>query len=207
MPPALLLLLACGGEPPPAPAPEPAPVDRPAPPPEPVCDVVQSPFLGGDRTSLDLLKRRFGSGFGDNRSSYVRGHKHAGLDLKTSYGEEVYAICAGRVVEILLASPHRTVVVRHELPDGRVRWSSYKHVEDLSVSLGQPVDASTRIGRVFTREEQAKSGWSLNHLHFEVRSSIDDNGAASWTSMSRADLERYAEDPAAFLERAMTRAP
>lgn len=199
----LIVLLACANPAPSPAAPAPAVVVAPPPPPPPVCEAVQSPFLGEDRRSLVALKRRWGSGFGDYRSSYIKGHRHAGLDLTTSYGEAVFAICAGVVEDIHLASPHRTVVVRHELPDGQIRWSSYKHLEDLGVVEGQRVDASTRLGRVFTKEEQASSGWRLNHLHFELRVSVDDGGAASWTSMSMGELQRYASDPAPFFAERM----
>lgn len=196
----LMLALACEAPPPAAPvvAPEPPP-----PPPEPTCDAVNSPFLEVDRRSLAVLKKRFDSGFGDYRSSYIAGHRHAGLDLRTRYGEGVYAICAGVVDNIHLGSPHRTVVVRHHLPDGSTRWSSYKHVEDVMVQAGERVTADTRIGRVFTQDEQAHAGWKLNHLHFEWRTSIDDGGAASWSSMSQDELTRYAADPRAMFEAAL----
>jgi murein DD-endopeptidase MepM/ murein hydrolase activator NlpD len=168
-----------------------------------VCAHVLSPFQDPDRASLPTLRKRFGSGFGDARTSYVKGHKHAGLDIKTSYGEAVYAVCPGVVADIHLGYPHRTVVVRHQMPDGATRWTSYKHVEDVGVAVGDAVDTDTRIGRVFTKAEQAGAGWKLNHLHFEVRTSIADGGAASWTSMSQAELERFATDPLPFFEAGM----
>lgn len=176
-----------------------APAAAAAPPPV-VCQQVHSPFLDDTRTQRCVL-RRITSGFGDGRRSYVRGHKHAGVDLKTTYAEAVYGMCKGTVVDIHLGTPHRTVVVRHVFADGTQWFASYKHVEDVGVKVGDVVDESTRIGRVFTRDEQRRAPWRANHLHFEIRHAIDDDGAASWTSMSLAELKQYAWDPARFLRR------
>lgn len=179
------------------------------PPPPPAfatCAEVNSPF-SGDRRSLSALRSRIGSGFGAGRVSYVEGHKHAGLDLKTRFNEEVFAICAGRVADIHLSFPHLTVQVEHHLPDGQTVYSSYKHVADVGVHIGDLVTSATRIGRVFSAEEQGRAGWKLNHLHFEMRSSIADHGTASWTSMSMEELEAYALDPAPFFETHLGRGP
>ncbi len=185
----------------PAPPVSQAPPEPPAAPePEPTCDAVHSPFLDPDRRSLPTLAKRFGSGFGDHRDSYIKGHKHAGLDIKTDFAEAVYAVCPGVVEDIHLGSPHRTVVVRHVMADGTTLWSSYKHVEDVGVRVGQRVGVETKIGRVFDKGEQSTSGWKMNHLHFEVRTSFADGGTASWTSMTMEELRRYATDPRVFFE-------
>jgi murein DD-endopeptidase MepM/ murein hydrolase activator NlpD len=195
-----LLLMACATptDPPVAPEPVPVPPKTSELPPEPTCAVVHSPFADPDRRSLSVLANRGGDGFGAGRRSYVRGHVHAGVDLDTAFGEAVYGLCHGEVVDIHLASPHRTVVVRHDLPGGAVRYASYKHVEDVAVAVGDMVDRRTRIGRVFDEPEQAAAPWRRNHLHFEVRHSIADGGAASWTSMSMDELREFAVDPMVF---------
>lgn len=166
------------------------------------CVDVHSPFADGNRRSFAAFNKRVSSGFGDARRSYVKGHKHAGVDLRTSYGDTVLAMCPGTVVDIHLTSPHRTVVVRHEGEDG-VWFSSYKHVEDVHVKVGDEVTEKTRIGRVFNQREQQDAPWRLNHLHLEIRHNLDDEGTASWMSMRLEELKRYAHDPQTFLRRRM----
>lgn len=166
--------------------------------PERTCTALATPFQEADRGLMPTLRARVRSGFGEHRASYKAGHKHAGVDLATRYGEVVYPICAGRVVDVHLASPHRTVVVAHVTPEGERFWSTYKHVEGLRVWPGRWVDADTPLARVFTEEEQDGVGWGLNHLHLEIRHSMADGGAASWTSMSLEELQRYALDPLDF---------
>ena len=164
----------------------------------PTCGVVRTPLPDDDRRSRAALDRRLGSGFGDHRASDVAGHKHAGIDLETTPGEDVIAICPGEVVDIHLAFPHTAVVVAHRLADGTERYSAYKHVADLGVAVGDRVHEWTRIGRVFDVDEQRLAPWRGNHLHFEIRLDIRDGGRASWTSMDLEALTRYAEDPLVF---------
>lgn len=181
-------------------APRAGPWPDPGPRPLPTCGVVRTPFDEPDREQLQTLRARVGSGFGAHRSSYVRGHKHAGVDLDTTPGEAVLAICPGEVVDVHLAFPHTTVVVAHRMADGSLRHSSYKHVTELQVRPGDRVHAQTRIGRVFDAAEQQRAPWRTNHLHLEIRTRIDDGGSASWTSMDLEQLGRYALDPEGFFE-------
>jgi putative glutamine amidotransferase len=172
----------------------------------PVCAAVQSPFRGdltefsGDRRSLATLQQRLGSRYGDHRTSFVAGHKHGGLDLRTTPGEDVFAVCEGRVADLHLGFPHRTVVVEHHLADRSIVYSSSKHITDIGVAVGDRVTAETRLGRVFNDEEQRRAPWGLNHLHFELRHDISDGGAASWRSMSMAELDAHARDPWPFFQ-------
>ncbi|MCB9763769.1 MAG: peptidoglycan DD-metalloendopeptidase family protein [Alphaproteobacteria bacterium] len=183
-----------------APAGPPEPPPASAATPDRTCALVRTPFLDDDRRSYAVFKGRLRSGFGDYRGSYVEGHKHAGVDLETTFAEPVHPICTGRVVDIHLGSPHRTIVLGHVTPEGERFWSSYKHVEDIQVARGDWVDPDTPLARVFDDAEQKAAPWALNHLHFEMRRSVADNGAASWTSMTMEELERYAFDPDAFFE-------
>lgn len=174
----------------------------PAEPELPVCDAVHAP-LGPSlkaRRRHRLLAKRVQSRFGDGRRSYVKGHLHAGLDLAADPSEAVFAICEGTVVDEHLGFPHRTLVVQHRLADGSTLYSSYKHITDVAVKVGEHVGPGTRLARVFTDKEQHRTGWRRLHLHFELRRRIDDEGSASWTSMTRAALERYAMDPAPFFK-------
>ena len=163
-----------------------------------VCETVRAPFPGEVRRDLEALSARKVGSFGDYRRSFVKGHKHGGTDLTGGFSEDVVAICEGKVTDMHLGFPHRTVVVEHIRPDGEQIYSSYKHIEDISVAVGDLVGPNTRIGRLFTEEEYGRSPFSSNHLHFEMRTSIDDGGSASWTSMTMEALEAFAFDPWAF---------
>jgi murein DD-endopeptidase MepM/ murein hydrolase activator NlpD len=162
------------------------------------CGTVYNPLVTSDRRGMVQLEALVSSGFGDGRSSYRPGHLHAGIDLRTEPGQAIHAICPGRVVDIHLSFPHQTVVVEHHTPTGEVFWSSYKHVEDLKVAVGDDVEEITTLARSFEPEEQARAGWRSNHLHFEIRSSIEDDGTASFTSMTMEELTHYATDPLVF---------
>ena len=165
------------------------------------CDRLYSPFGGKRRGEVAALHGRLRSRFGDYRSSYVKGHRHAGIDLRGRWSEPVYPICRGVVVSIAYAFPHQTVYVMHELPDGTTFFSAYKHVEDPRVSFGDWVEADTPIARLFDRAElrAAKFGGAPNHVHLEIRKTLSDEGMASFTSMSRAELLEVLYDPLEFM--------
>ena len=131
-----------------------------------------TPYRDARRESYESIRARTISFFGDPRVTFVRGHKHSGIDLKGRFEEPVYAIGKGRVVDIHLSFPHLTVVVEHRLADGTTLWSSYKHIEALRVSTGDTVDESTVLGRLFNRDEHKRSGFPEPHMHFEIRRSI-----------------------------------
>ncbi len=183
--PLLALLISLAG------AEEPAVQERP-------CLRVHSPLPAQDRRSFAELDARISSGFGDGRRSYRPGHLHAGIDLRTRASEPVHAICPGRVADVHLAFPHLTVVVEHTSEQGQRFYSSYKHVAELQVAVGDRVEETTQLARVFDEQEQRSAPWSQNHLHFEIRRSIEDGGVASFASMSMEELERYAMDPRIF---------
>ena len=164
------------------------------------CGTVYNPIGVPDRRSLAQLEALVTSRFGDGRRSYRPGHLHAGIDLRTDWGAAIHAICPGQVVDIHLAFPHLTVVVEHHTPAGEVFWSSYKHVADLQVAVGDDVEEITPLARAFRADELPRAGWKTNHLHFELRTSIEDDGTASFTSMSMDELTRYARDPLPFFE-------
>jgi murein DD-endopeptidase MepM/ murein hydrolase activator NlpD len=168
---------------------------------ERACDAVYSPYAGKRRGELAAVEKRLRSNFGDYRSSYVKGHRHAGVDLTGRYEETVYPICRGVVVAVAYAFPHRTVYVMHELPDGTTFFSAYKHVEDPKVGFGDWVEADTPIARLFTRAElkAARFGRAPNHVHLEIRKTLADEGVASFTSMSKRELLEVLYDPLQFM--------
>lgn len=165
------------------------------------CDRVFAPFDGKYRHRMAAVRRRIRSRFGDYRSSYVKGHRHAGVDLRGRWREPVYPICRGVVVAVAYGFPHKTVYVMHERSDGSTFFSAYKHVEDVKVGFGQWVEADTPIARLFTQEElrAAKFGKAPNHLHLEIRKTLADEGMASFTSMSKKELLEVLYDPLTFM--------
>ena len=157
-----------------------------------------TPFQDKKRQSYQSLKRRFVSGFGAYRGTYIKGHLHSGTDFKGKYNEKVYAIGKGKVIDIHLGFPHRTVVILHKLENGEVFFSSYKHIEDIQVETGDFVDEKTLIGRLFNKHELKDSGFPVCHLHFEIRKSFEDFGEKSWSSMNKKELNQYFMNPMQF---------
>lgn len=197
-----IIILGC------AQPPRAVPTPRERPPPEPVvvpvptrasCPAVLAPVALADRSDPAQLRAAVRSPFGAARTSFVRGHRHAGVDLVAPPASSVHPICAGHVVDIHLAFPHETVVIEHIVSGLGVRYTSYKHLTDVRVRVGDNVTADTVLGRLFTAEEQATAAWRDTHLHFEWRHNISDGGRASWTAMSLEDLEFYASDPMPLL--------
>jgi murein DD-endopeptidase MepM/ murein hydrolase activator NlpD len=156
----------------------------------------QLPFAVKDRRSLKGMA--VVSTFGAGRQSYLRGHRHTGLDLvprpKPRGYVEVYPMANGVVCSIHLSDPHPTVVVQHRLADGTIMFTSYKHLGGIDVHNGQQVTPTTQIGRLYTADEARRLGGNYDHLHLEVRTDFDDYGVASWLTMTQRDL-----DPLLFL--------
>ncbi len=137
--------------------------------------------------------------FGDRRKSKTYGHKHAGIDIRGNYSDNVYPICKGRVIKVFRDSPHRTICIRHFDKLGKRYYSMYLHVEDITVLVGDEVSENTRIGRLFTKKELEESEFHTEpHLHLEIRHSIDDGGDATFNSMSLSELKKYCIDPLEF---------
>ena len=135
----------------------------------------------------------------DGFGAYRRGHVHSGLDLEGAFSELVYPIGRGTVVCFVYAFPNRGVVVRHELEKGRILYSSYVHLADITVDIGDSVDETTPIGRIFNRSELRKSGFRRQHLHLEIRKNLDDHaGRASYLTKKRAELSAHFIDPWIF---------
>ena len=159
-----------------------------------------TPFQDQRRRSLKSIKKRFESEFGAYRASFIKGHKHSGLDLRGEQNETVYPIGKGWVCDIHLSFPHLTLVILHQGSDGKIFYSSYKHIEDILVRPGARVDETTPLARLFDARELKKSGFGVNHLHFEIRKSFEDGGKASWMSMTKEVLLHFFLDPYTFFK-------
>ncbi len=166
------------------------------------------PFATRDRTDLRTVGVL--STYAAPRLSYLRGHLHSGIDLMprgVPVPVTVYPLASGRVCSIHLAPPQGTVVVVHRLPGGGRLYTSYKHLAETFVTLGQEVAETTPLARLFTRGETAVFGGRYDHLHLEVRSRFDDYGVASWASLSRGELDSRFLDPLVFLRSHVVRQP
>ncbi len=160
------------------------------------------PFNTKDRSDPKTLGTV--STFGSPRMSYYKGHIHTGLDCipkpksDTNY---VYAMAEGIVCSIHLGDPHRTIVVKHILRDGKSIYTSYKHLGDIYVKTGDIVNKNTKLARLYTRKEAKKLGGNYDHLHLEIRKKFDDYGCASWLTMTKTELNKRFYDPLDFIRK------
>jgi len=169
---------------------------------DPVCHEFFSPLGDPDRRNFANLRQRVSGLYGEYRKSYMAGHLHAGIDINGPFKGQVQAVGKGRVYLVFRQFPHLSVAVEHILPDGSVLYSMYVHVMDVKVAVGDEVDETTVLARLFDAEELAKADFgTANHLHFEMRSSLDDGGWASASSMTLEALSRYCRDPLSFFKR------
>ena len=167
-----------------------------------VCPEFFSPFLETDRKSFRLLQRRLSGRYGDYRRSYKPGHLHAGIDLKGDFEETVYPVGRGFIERVFRDFPHKSVVVKHTLPDGSIFYSMSVHLEGIRVEEGDAVTEKTPLARLFNREELQKADFgTANHLHLEIRTSLEDGGWASASSMTMDELNRFCLDPLEFFRR------
>ncbi len=160
-----------------------------------------SPFGDSNRKSFSSIKSRLVGLYGEYRKSYKPGHLHAGVDLEGSFNETIYAVSRGQVQLIFHDFPHKTVVVKHQQPDGRLQFSVYTHVEDIQVDVGEWVDEQTSLARLFNEDELKRANFGTpNHLHFEIRKSMADDGRASYASMTKDELNKFCMDPMEFFK-------
>lgn len=125
------------------------------------------------RVPLDEYKRK-GDGFGD------RGGKHFGIDYEADEGTSVLASEAGKVIRASSNQSYGKIVVIDHTPNApdnkRHIYSSYAHLDKISVGAGKIVSKGDKIGSV------GKTGRSSgSHLHFEI---IDtgNSGKMTWNS-------------------------
>ncbi|MGA3208598.1 MAG: M23 family metallopeptidase [Syntrophales bacterium] len=159
-----------------------------------------SPFNDSHRNRFSTITKRTKGKYGDYRNSYIKGHRHSGIDLVGKPAESVYAIGKGEVVRIYWNFPNQTVLLRHRLADDKIIYSAYTHLRDIRVKEGDQVDEKTILGRIFNKKEMEKASFSSCHLHLEIRKSIADDGKASYSAMSTQQLDEYLTDPLVFFK-------
>lgn len=87
-------------------------------------------------------------------------HNHTGLDFAAAYGTPVRAVMAGEVIQAAFEGAYgRQVKIRHA--DGTV--TSYSHMAEFDVSVGDSVTAGTQVGAIGTTGNTTGP-----HVHFEV---------------------------------------
>jgi len=151
----------------------------------------------------DIHSIRVVSVFGAHRDSYLKGHIHTATDL-IPYNKSgmiyVYPMAVGVVCSIHLGHPHRTIVIRHLLANGKTMYTSYKHLQEIYVTVGTQVDQNTKIARLYTKAETKKYHGNYDHLHLEIRKSFYDYGCASWLTMNTAELNELFYNPMTFMK-------
>lgn len=118
---------------------------------------VKSPFAIPVKNSF-----RFTSGFGYRNDPKGAGTRmHNGTDFAASHGTPIYATADGTVTYANYNSGYgRHVKIQHEFGIE----TSYSHMSNIRVSVGQKVSRGDRIG------DMGSSGRSTGtHLHYEVR--------------------------------------
>jgi murein DD-endopeptidase MepM/ murein hydrolase activator NlpD len=154
-----------------------------------------------NRNDLSEIKLRLLDGFGAYRTG---GHKHAGLDIEGKFNESVYAIGKGIVKAVYGKFPYATVLIQHYLTNGEIVYSAYTHIQGIAVVVGQFVDQNTLLGRLFSPEEYKAAGFYRNHLHFEIRKTLEQYKAISIKCFSIEELNQCFYDPLIFFQRRMT---
>jgi murein DD-endopeptidase MepM/ murein hydrolase activator NlpD len=158
------------------------------------------PFEVKNRSNLSLIILL--SKFGANRTSHLRGHKHAGVDIvpaKMDTGVYIYPIAKGVVCFKRVKDPFSSITIKHKLANGAYMYSSYIHLKDIYVENGDDVDTHTKVGKIFTRKEVRRFRGPYDHLHLEIRKSFYDFGFASSHCMNHAELDSFYFEPINFL--------
>lgn len=106
--------------------------------------------------------------FGMVRNGGTRAHQ--GLDILASVGISVTAADEGTVVFAGVNGDHgNQVIIGHSNADGEiVSYTSYSHLNSVSVSGGESVKSGASVGTV-GKTGNANSANIPAHLHFEIR--------------------------------------
>jgi murein DD-endopeptidase MepM/ murein hydrolase activator NlpD len=132
-----------------------------------------TPFQESERHMYDTLQQRLVTPYAEAYSPTLTSMRYTGIGLQGEFGETVYAIGKGEIVRITGEAPHTEVVIAHTLSRRSTVFSVYAHVDDVRVQVGELVTENTPIASLLTREEYDKSGLTEQHLHLEVRQTLD----------------------------------
>ena len=115
------------------------------------------------------VEQRMMQSYAEPYSTTLSEMKYTGIGLQGEFGEAVYAIGEGLVVQVSGKFPHAEVVIAHQMPRRKTIYSVYARVHEVQVRVGDQVTEETQIGRLLTREEYQQSGLTRHSLHLEVR--------------------------------------
>ena len=120
-------------------------------------------------------------------------------------GEPVYAIAAGKVIEIEDPPPQRRITIEHLLPNGDKVWSVYIHIIDEQVEVGYIVDSETVIARLMNAAELERYGKEYDHVHLEIMKKkpphfINFDQRKTFTCYSEQQVDDYFYNPEEFLK-------
>lgn len=163
--------------------------------------VLLSPFEGEQRVSFQALQQRVVMPYGVwTKEEFPYHHRHAGIDLRALPDEPVYAVSPGEVVRVSYKSP-KTIIVKHEPPQQKPFYAVYGNIKDAQVNAGDRVETATQLGRVAASSNDVHiQGKNSAFLHLEIRHSIQDGLAASFSSKTREQLDRYCYEPMKFFQ-------
>lgn len=131
---------------------------------------------------------------------------HTGADLNNNSpkwdsdrGAPVYSIARGEVIfaeRIYNSTWGNVIVIRHApLPDGRIVYSRYAHVEDMRVKKGDKVERGQHIANVGNA-----FGMLAYHLHFDiVKTDVLETKPGHWPGLNRAEVIKHYVDPKEFI--------
>jgi murein DD-endopeptidase MepM/ murein hydrolase activator NlpD len=131
-----------------------------------------------------------------------RGAPHTGEDWNRSDGDSDLGdpVCAVASGTVMAASSFprwsNVVVIKHDLPDGAVRWSQYGHLGSMLVTTGQTVSRGQQIGTIGKQfpgraciVEGPEAGRYCAHLHFEIRQ--QDVSPDNWPGVEALVRQQY----------------
>ncbi|QPC81089.1 peptidoglycan DD-metalloendopeptidase family protein [Phototrophicus methaneseepsis] len=130
---------------------------------------------------------------------------HTGADLNfgrpyEDLGMPVYATASGVVVYQASLRPWGNVtIIRHDplkQPTGKVYYSRYGHMQNVSVAVGARVRRGQQIGEIGNGE-----GRYVPHLHFDiVGTTILVSSPGDWPGTDLARLKKHYLDPKLFIQ-------
>ncbi len=163
--------------------------------------VLLSPFDGEQRMRIQELTARVVTPYGVwTKEMQYEFHRHAGVDLRATPDEPVFAISPGEVVRVSYRSP-KTIIVKHDPPQHTPFYAVYANLKDARVNAGDRVDVSTQLGRIAKWYNPGHlKETNETFLHLEIRNSIQDGLAASFSSKTTAQLDQYCYDPVKFFQ-------
>ena len=138
-------------------------------------------------------------GFGAYRVTPKKGHKHAGIDLKGKWEEQVFPIAEGSV--LFRSYCHSIQLWSSNTNSKRKQFMQNTFTLSLLLfMLGILSIHKFLSGQLLSQEEFKQSRYPYNHLHLEIRKDYSDFGKASSYSMTMNALKRCCHDPLVFFE-------